>query len=609
VYEKVPSKPVNPEAAYKIPNELQSKFTKEEEKTGECTNPRLVQLIETTAQNKKPSLKECLNTCKATDGCLEVYYAIFTDNNQCKYPGIRNKCEAFEDKAKKYTKYTAKVNTYDDLPPELKTDFPKSGHTGDCEAPGSELLIQTTEKPKPTLKECLEACNQMVGCFQVSYYAESETQYLCKFPGTAEICSRHSGNTNGYTVYDKKNRKFTKHGRNECKKSQELIKHDTDDHPTKEQCLVACDEEPNCKEVYFGEFQKNTRCKYPKGAELCVEKTNKEKYDVYKKVGHRLLLATGPMEGHSQPSADEVEVDDAMKLEAPEPLALPKVPSSYAFSTEIVQKIPVHWKKVPLKQRGIETQGNFFVRVDGSYIWVTKEKQPPSGKVGEVRGTLSVSGALGQQLSIIAEQGKHNGDTILHPWNGEAWVQDGRKNLAKMISQMQNDESGKLWGIRLGGFALVWLGLFLMLAPLAQAPELLPFCGECLSDVACCLIGTGTFFVAACASGVVIAAAWVAARPIIGIPLLAGCLLLLCGCMAFAHSRKKTIVERKISSARESTSSEVEMSVPQPQLMTITCPEGAGPGMAVQVPAADGTMKMVTVPDGVYPGQDFQCQV
>lgn len=46
-----------------------------------------------------------------------------------------------------------------------------------------------------------------------------------------------------------------------------------------------------------------------------------------------------------------------------------------------------------------------------------------------------------------------------------------------------------------------------------------------------------------------------------------------------------------------------------PQMMAVTCPEGAAPGTSIQIQAPDGRMLAVQVPAGVAPGAQFQVQL
>jgi len=46
-----------------------------------------------------------------------------------------------------------------------------------------------------------------------------------------------------------------------------------------------------------------------------------------------------------------------------------------------------------------------------------------------------------------------------------------------------------------------------------------------------------------------------------------------------------------------------------PQMMVVTCPEGAAPGTSIQIQASDGRMVAVEVPAGVVPGAQFQVQL
>ena len=83
-----------------------------------------------------------------------------------------------------------------------------------------------------------------------------------------------------------------------------------------------------------------------------------------------------------------------------------------------------------------------------------------------------------------------------------------------------------------------------MVGPIALAPEIIPFIGDFIGGVVGKILCTITCIVATSVSLLVIAIAWLAFRPMIGIPLL---ILFCCGCVgagfllrAMKNQRKKT---------------------------------------------------------------------
>ena len=99
-----------------------------------------------------------------------------------------------------------------------------------------------------------------------------------------------------------------------------------------------------------------------------------------------------------------------------------------------------------------------------------------------------------------------------------------------MFAQAESDNATFTWILRGVGYMIMAIGFMLILSPLAVIADVVPFIGD--------IIGAGTAFVAFIVSGcfslITIATAWVAYRPIVGIPLL----LLAGGLIAYLFMRK-----------------------------------------------------------------------
>ncbi|GAB5389909.1 MAG: hypothetical protein Alpg2KO_28770 [Alphaproteobacteria bacterium] len=90
--------------------------------------------------------------------------------------------------------------------------------------------------------------------------------------------------------------------------------------------------------------------------------------------------------------------------------------------------------------------------------------------------------------------------------------EDGLLSAAEMISNMRTQNAMMTWGLRFGGFLMMFIGFAMMLGPIKAVAMLLPFLGN--------IIGFGTgliaFVLAFCLSLITIAVAWLAVRPLLG---------------------------------------------------------------------------------------------
>ena len=95
-------------------------------------------------------------------------------------------------------------------------------------------------------------------------------------------------------------------------------------------------------------------------------------------------------------------------------------------------------------------------------------------------------------------------------------VQTGLHSKEAMIAQAEQEVKILTWILRLVGWIVMSSGLGMFLSPLRVISDIIPFCGR--------IVGAGlgliSGLVAAVVSLVTIAIAWIAVRPMIGIPIL-----------------------------------------------------------------------------------------
>ncbi len=121
----------------------------------------------------------------------------------------------------------------------------------------------------------------------------------------------------------------------------------------------------------------------------------------------------------------------------------------------------------------------------------------------------AVSIVARQVGSTLANYQTKAGDSI-------ALVESGTKTSAEMIKSAQDSNNVITWLIRAAGFFLMFIGLAMVMKPLSVLADVVPFIGNLVE------FGTGllAFGSAVVISLVVIAVAWIAVRPVLGISLL-----------------------------------------------------------------------------------------
>jgi hypothetical protein len=159
---------------------------------------------------------------------------------------------------------------------------------------------------------------------------------------------------------------------------------------------------------------------------------------------------------------------------------------------------------------------------DGLYY---QSNDPAHPDVGDVRIELTV--VRPKTVSVMAQQ---VGSTFeaYHPKSAKHPLELlvlGTKSADEMIAAEKTTNTILTWVLRLVGFVLMALGIYLVLKPLVVLADVLPLLGNLLS------MGVGLF---ACAialvlSLVTIAVGWLFYRPLLGGALLVGALLVLAG--------------------------------------------------------------------------------
>jgi hypothetical protein len=119
-------------------------------------------------------------------------------------------------------------------------------------------------------------------------------------------------------------------------------------------------------------------------------------------------------------------------------------------------------------------------------------------------------------------------------------LMDGQKSATEMFAQMEAENTLLTWVLRLVGFLVMAVGIFLVFQPLATFADVVPFFGG--------LVGAGFALVAGVAalalSLLTIAVAWLFYRPLLGGSLLAAGLLLVGGLIYLGLKRRAAITAK-----------------------------------------------------------------
>jgi hypothetical protein len=180
----------------------------------------------------------------------------------------------------------------------------------------------------------------------------------------------------------------------------------------------------------------------------------------------------------------------------------------YTLDPELVGKL-TNDKAVSLDKDSIKIPDGAQVSGDTIYIGADAENNPA---VGDLRITETVVPT--GPVSVVAGQGPKERLASFETKAGEriGLIETGTKSAAEMFSNARSANRTFTWVARLGGFLLLLFGFLLFLSPLSTMSSIVPFLGG--------LFEAGMFLASLLAAVVVwtllVAAAWMVARPLIG---------------------------------------------------------------------------------------------
>jgi len=145
-----------------------------------------------------------------------------------------------------------------------------------------------------------------------------------------------------------------------------------------------------------------------------------------------------------------------------------------------------------------------------------------------------------QTVSIVAKQdGKTLGSYSTKAGEPICILAGGKQTADEMFTQAEKSNAMWTWIKRFIGFILMLIGISMMLKPISVLADVIPFFGNIVE------VGLGilAFLIALPLTLITIAVAWVAARPLIGVPLLILGIAVIIGGVVLVMKKKQTPAE------------------------------------------------------------------
>jgi len=207
------------------------------------------------------------------------------------------------------------------------------------------------------------------------------------------------------------------------------------------------------------------------------------------------------VEGHENP--------EAFPFSSMEMIAEPITVGAFTLPESLVRKIR-HYESFPVGSDfpvPEDLAGSVRLHDSGFYIG----EDPGEPRVGDTR--IRFETADPADVSIIACQVKDSFEPYAAQTGGTIeLLETGIHSADAMIQSAQEKNKALTLVLRIVGFAMMFIGLLLILKPLSVAADILPIAGR--------IIGAGTgiigFFLAAFLSLATIAVAWIFYRPLLG---------------------------------------------------------------------------------------------
>jgi hypothetical protein len=256
-------------------------------------------------------------------------------------------------------------------------------------------------------------------------------------------------------------------------------------------------------------------------------------YDYDRKWNDTLIISSQfkHPEGHSNPKAMAYSSLDIVARNA--------TLGVFHLPEEILKKI-TQLEPYPLDARAAtRLPGNLTGKakvVDGALFMGA---DPASPQLGDLRVSYRV--LPGQTISLVAKQAA-NSFVAYHAQAGDdvLLVQRGTKDAAAMFQSAQEANAMLTWILRVVGFLMMAVGLTLILRPIVIVADFIPMIGS-LAGLSAAVFAV---LVAFPVSALVIAVAWIAVRPLLGVAVMAVALLgfvVMVGVAVAAWRRRKRL--------------------------------------------------------------------
>jgi hypothetical protein len=182
-----------------------------------------------------------------------------------------------------------------------------------------------------------------------------------------------------------------------------------------------------------------------------------------------------------------------------------------------------------------------------SYPWTSEggvlySGDPRNPKIGDLKVSFSVVKPL--KVSVMAAQ-RNNTFAPFQPKSARHQInllKVGDHTAQAMLTEQASLNTTMTWILRLVGFILMAVGIFLVLAPLSEFANIIPFLGGFVSSGISFLLGLFAFMVALVLSLITIAIAWLFYRPVLAVGLLAGAAVIGVGVFLLVRKMRKPAV-------------------------------------------------------------------
>ncbi|HEY6071761.1 MAG TPA: TMEM43 family protein [Chthoniobacterales bacterium] len=209
----------------------------------------------------------------------------------------------------------------------------------------------------------------------------------------------------------------------------------------------------------------------------------------------------------------------------------------YTLDPELAGKL-TNAKSVPLEEESVKLPEDAQISGDAIYVGT----DPANPAIGDLKITETVVPT--GPASVVAGQGPKERLAPFGTKAGESvgLIEPGTKTAAEMFATARAANKTFTWVARLGGFLLLLFGFLLFLSPLSTMSSIVPFLGG--------IFEAGIFLVSLLAAVVVwtllVALAWMVARPLIGGVMLA---VAVGGLVLLIHHIRQGAARRRMQAA------------------------------------------------------------